>query len=264
MTYFGFLLLFVVIPIILLLALYPWKPQQDKPTRIAGTGKRAWIAIAVQIALALVYTTPWDNYLVASGVWSYNPALVAGVLLGYVPLEEYTFFVLETVLVGLCWQLLSGRIPTDGFRPSTRLRVWCSLAVAALWFASMMLLFSGWKPGTYVLTILVWALPPIIAQIAFGADVLWQHRGLVGAVILPLGLYLSFVDSLAIRAGIWTIDPAQSTGLFVGGLPLEEGIFFFVTVTLITFGLTLTLSKESQKRFPFKSREARRGARLTF
>ena len=104
---------------------------------------------------------------------------------------------------------------------------------------------------------LAWALPPIILQIAFGADVLWHHRKLVVGVILPIGLYLSFADSLAIRAGIWAIDPAQSTGLFIGGLPLEEGVFFFATAILITFGLTLTLSAESRKRFHIMSQVVR-------
>lgn len=51
--------------------------------------------------IALIYTTPWDNYLVASGVWFYDPARVWNIILGWVPLEEYIFFILQTILTGL-------------------------------------------------------------------------------------------------------------------------------------------------------------------
>jgi lycopene beta-cyclase len=264
MTYFGFLARFVVIPIILLWCLHLSKPQKYRAFVGAGNGKSVWIAVGVQIALALLYTTPWDNYLVATGVWHYNPRLVIGMILGYVPLEEYTFFVLETLLVGLWWLLVSQRIKAaDNFQPSWKLRLWSAGTLAAVCITSMLVFFSGWKPGTYLLITFVWALPPIILQLAFGADILWHHRKLVVGVILPIGLYLSFVDALAIQASIWAIDPAQSTGLFIGSLPLEEGVFFFVTAMLITLGMTLTLSAESRKRFPFKSQEMRSELRET-
>ncbi len=258
MTYFGFLLWFLAIPALLLWTIRGWLPPRSKTTSGATDGKALGIALGVQIALALIYTTPWDNYLVATAVWHYDTRLVTGVILGYVPLEEYIFFVLDTLLVGLWWQFLSRRISaTNDFHPSAKLRMWCSLALGAVWLAATVAYFSGWRPGTYLLITLAWALPPIILQIAFGGDVLWHHRKLVGWVIFPIGLYLSFADLLAIRAGIWAIDPAQSTGLFIGGLPLEEGVFFFATAILITFGLTLTLSAESRKRFHFVSQVVR-------
>jgi lycopene cyclase domain-containing protein len=84
---------------------------------------------------------------------------------------------------------------------------------------------------------------------------LWHERRLVAAAIVPLGIYLSAADVLALRAGIWAIDPAQSTGVFIGGLPIEEAVFFFITTILITFGMTLTLSEESRKRLPLPSRD---------
>jgi hypothetical protein len=59
-------------------------------------------------------------------------------------------------------------------------------------------------------------------------------------------LYLSAVDTLAIGAGTWTIDPAQSLGILLGGrLPLEEFIFFLLTTILVTFGLLLGIAEQS-------------------
>ena len=57
--------------------------------------------VAVLAIIALVYTTPWDNAIVAMGVWSYDPSLIGGIVLGVVPLEEYLLFLLQTILSGL-------------------------------------------------------------------------------------------------------------------------------------------------------------------
>jgi lycopene cyclase domain-containing protein len=252
MTYFGFLLTFLVIPIILILA---------AQIRHGQNGRAFWWSIGAQVMLALIYTTPWDNHLVATGVWDYSPKQVTGILLGYVPLEEYTFFVLETLLVGLWWHFCSTQVhPSGTLHASTKLRRWSAGSMAVLWSVVAVLFFSGWKQGTYLLVTLAWALPPIILQLAYGADILWHERRLVVAAIVPLGTYLSGIDAVAIRAGIWAIDPAQSTGVFIGELPIEEAVFFFITIILITFGMTLTLSEESGKRLPLRRRNDNQAA----
>jgi lycopene beta-cyclase len=250
MTYFEFLLIFLALPIIVLMSL---------EARKGHAGGRLWWTVAVQVALALAYTTPWDNHLVATGVWHYSPKQVAGLVLGYVPLEEYAFFVLETLLVGLWWHFCSVRVrPSGDMRGSTKVRAWAAGSIAVLWAVLAIIFLRGWRPGTYLLLILLWALPPVLLQLAYGADALWHERRLVAAVIIPVGVYLSAADALAIRAGIWAIDPAQSTGLFLGGLPVEEALFFFITVILITFGMTLALSEDGRERLRILSRMGKR------
>jgi lycopene cyclase domain-containing protein len=199
--------------------------------------------------LAVIYTTPWDNYLVASGVWYYKPQLVSGLILGYVPIEEYTFFVLETILTGLWWWFLANRLSQPGeFTPSTKGRFISSLMLIFFWVIFVLMLFNKARPVIYLSIIMVWALPAILPQLLFGADILWHHRKLLLLTILPLSIYLSIVDSFAIASGIWTIDPAQSTSMMIGMLPIEEAIFFLITNMLIGFGLTLILVKESPGR----------------
>jgi lycopene cyclase domain-containing protein len=61
--------------------------------------KRELLAVLLLPIIAVVWTTPWDNYLVASGVWRYDKTKVWNVILGYVPLEEYLFFVLQSLAV---------------------------------------------------------------------------------------------------------------------------------------------------------------------
>lgn len=251
MTYFGFLFRFLIIPIIILFAIYFLDEKNRKEISGFKNGRAVWIAIAIHIALALIYTTPWDNYLVATGVWYYNPQLVTGIVLGYVPIEEYTFFILETLFAGLWWWFLARRLNpnAENFSPSKKIRVGSFIVLAILWVIFTILFFTGDSSLTYLSIIIFWAFPAIAPQLLFGADILWHHRKLVMLIILPMGIYLSAVDSLAIADTTWTIAPNQSTGILLGGiLPIEEMIFFFITVTLITFGMTLLLAEKAQTR----------------
>ena len=114
---------------------------------------------------------------------------------------------------------------------------------------SIVILATGWQPGTYLALILVWALPPVMLQTAFGTDILWHYRRLVIPGVLIPTIYLSAADSLAIQSGTWTISPTKTLGIhFPGGLPLEEFTFFLVTNVLIVFGMTLMLARESRRR----------------
>ncbi len=251
MTYSGFLLRFLVLPILIL----GWITLRDErrfpPMKNFQNGRMVWGIIALHIVIAVLYTTPWDNYLVANGVWTYHPDLVWGILIGYVPLEEYLFFVLETLLAGLWWWFLARRLPEPpAFRPSKRGR-WIAFGVLmVVWISSAVLLFGGEQRWTYLSIILFWALPAIVPQFLIGADILWHYRKLVGLGIFVPGTYLSLMDIVALRASTWTISPEHTVGvLFFGILPLEEVVFFFITNVLIIFGMTLLLSNLCRDRF---------------
>ncbi len=258
MTYFGFLLRFLFIPILILLAIALWDNLQGRQINGFRNGKAVWIAIAVHVFLAVAYTTPWDNYLVATGVWYYNPDLVTGIVIGYVPIEEYTFFVAETILAGLWWWFLARRLSLSKteFKPNKGLIRALSAILILVWIIFTYLFFFGDVKWTYFSIILFWALPIIFVQMLFGADILWHHRKLVFWAIVVPGTYLSLMDIVALRATTWSISTTQTTGiLFFKILPLEEVTFFFVTNVMITFGMTLLLCEESQRRFEkWKSR----------
>ena len=252
MTYFGFLLRFLFLPILIFLVITLWDHRRGKPTPGFRNGRAVWIAILVHVFLAVAYTTPWDNYLVATGVWYYNPDLVTGMVLGYVPIEEYTFFVVETILAGLWWWFLARRLspPTSELKPNGRLVQISSGLLIIVWMIFTYLFFFGDTQWTYLSIILFWALPAILPQLIFGADILWHYRKLVFWAIMVPGTYLSLMDIVALTETTWSISKSQTTGvLFFGILPLEEVVFFFITNILITFGMTLLLSTIGQERF---------------
>ncbi len=248
MTYFGVLFTFILPP---LLALAVWVPRDLWRWLLKKGPRQNWLpyqAILLHVLIALVYTTPWDNYLVATGVWWYDPRLVTGITLGWVPIEEYTFFVVQTLLTGLWTVLVMRSMKVAAQRENPGLRIWSSLILAALWVGSIILWLTGWQPGVYLSLILGWALPPIILQTAFGADILRSRwRALLTSIGVPT-LYLWIIDSLAITSGTWTINPLNTTGLKVGSLPFEEMLFFAVTNILIASGINLLCAPESMAR----------------
>lgn len=262
MTYFGFLGLFVGIPIVLL-ALWMW--LDARRGRVVPVELRALpplVVIAAHMVIAFVYTTPWDNYLVATRVWWYDPALVTGITLGYVPIEEYTFFLLQPMLSGLLLFTLARYFPrpqNSASTPARRIRYVALALTAALWLTSVVMLANPWPYDTYLGLILIWALIPFMGQLVFGADILWRERLLVLSTIAISTLYLAFADSLAIASGTWTINPNQSLPILLGGvLPIEEFLFFLMTNVLIACGATLMASQESRQRLTVLLNRSRR------
>lgn len=263
MTYFGFILRFLAIPILVLAIITYIDHRRDRrlPKRLRYWP--VWAAILLHMVIALLYTTVWDNYLVATRVWWYDPELVTGITIGWVPIEEYTFFLVQPMLAGLWLFFLARRLkwPTSESPLLAHLRWTTTLVLAVVWVASAVALIAGWQPATYLALELGWALPPIGLQLLFGADILWRYRRLVALSIASLTLYLSAADALAINLGTWTINPDKSLDLLLGGiLPIEEFLFFLLTNTLITFGITLVVSKESHERFGLLRRLGLRGA----
>ena len=252
MTYFGFLLRFLVLPIVLLsvLTYLDLRRKRALPASLRFLSPR--LVITTLAVVAVTYTTPWDNYLVATGVWWYDPALVTGITVGWVPIEEYTFFMLQPIMTGLWLLFLARRVHVDApFKAQNGIRVASATVIGLFWFASILLLLSGWKPGNYLSLELAWALPPIALQLVFGADILWHYRRIIIPAIVSATLYLCGIDALAIDGGTWTIKPELTTGILLGRvLPVEEVLFFLLTNTLLVFGLVLGLAKVSLYRLP--------------
>lgn len=254
MKYFGFLTRFVVVPLLILRFLI-WRDRKrgkDLPQHLQSWPEDA--VLLAHVLTAVTYTTPWDNYLVASKVWWYDPDLVTGKTIGWVPIEEYSFFVLQTLMTGSWMQYLARRVDTpesESTQTHPIARTAATGVLALLWLKSMQGLFSGDDEDRYRNLILGWALPPIMLQVGFGGDILWRHRKLVAASILPATAYLGATDSLAIGSGTWTINPEKTTETeVINNLPFEELLFFFVTNVLLVFGVTLVQAKESEKRLP--------------
>jgi lycopene beta-cyclase len=258
MTYFGFLGLFLLIPI----AMFGWlnyrDAQRGRPLVASMRGLQPYPLIGILVLIAFTWTTPWDNYLVATSVWWYDLDLVSGIVLWYVPIEEYCFFVLQPIMTGLFTVWLMRRLPAPRVQADTgtALRRVSTAAALVLMLAAWVVLLFGPRQANYLTLELIWALPPIALQLAFGADILLRHWRLVAVAIGLPTIYLSIADAIAIQSGTWTIDPEQSFCqlMLFGVLPLEELLFFTITNVLLVFGLVLGSSTVGAMRLPAGAR----------
>ncbi len=251
MTYFQFHFIFTLPPV-LILGLISWLEARRRP--LSGSLGRqtpfAFWALLLHVLIAFAYTTPWDNYLVAQEVWGYGAERVWATV-GYVPVEEYLFFILQTLLTGMFLFFLARRFGAQKreLSPDSRLRIRVYGALFWLVVGAAGVLALTAPKGTYFGLIAVWAAPVLALQWGFGGDLLVRRwRLLLPAVAVPT-LYLWAADRLAIGDGIWWISERLSSGLVPLGLPVEEAFFFLVTNLLVVFGLTLALEPASLARF---------------
>jgi len=252
LTYFTFLLFFIGLPSLIISIFYLKKYQKGEEIQKTII-KKILIALAILVTVAFIYTTPWDNFLVENAIWYYESSKIMGVLIGFVPIEEYTFFVVQTLLIGLFfgWTLLNrNKIKYVDYNSNFKLRLFSASSLLITWFVALLAFINGIESLTYLNLILLWGLPPILIQLIYGADILWVSRRDLVSVISLSTIYLAIADAIAISNGIWTISINTSTGILLAGiLPIEEFLFFMVTNILITFGLTLIIDFRSIDRF---------------
>lgn len=223
MNYLEFLLCFIGIPLIIL---FSWA------CKIQCLDRKAIQGIGLLCIIALIYTTPWDNYLIMENIWSYAEGAVLGTI-GYVPLEEYGFMVMQTMTAGILCCLVSKRLPNHKLSFSGRgLLVGLIPGVIGAFFLCS-------ESGTYAGLILVWAFPPLAIQWGFGEQVLLQGLKTWMPVWAIFTFYLCLADAYAISAGIWEITLATRSGIEIGNLPVEEALFFALTNLFVLQGLCL-------------------------
>lgn len=81
--------------------------------------------------------------------------------------------------------------------------------------------------AAYLLVLLACLVGTAPLEVFLGTRVYARWRRL-GLTLLPVLAVFLVWDVLAIRAGHWAYDPAQTTGVRLGNLPLEELLFFLV------------------------------------
>lgn len=194
------------------------------------------------VVIALVYTTPWDNYIIYNDCWTYQPERVLAVI-GFVPVEEYMFFVVQTVMTSL-WALLCVRWSTPCLnfnydKQSYQLIRWVPITFFTVFTILGYRMVIPGQETFYLGCILCWVFPVIIF-LWYGAGNFFVKKIIPSsvAIVVPT-LYLCWVDQLALKENIWHINENTSLNIFViDDLPLEEALFFFVVNFIIVLAGT--------------------------
>jgi lycopene beta-cyclase len=259
MTY-GQFLVTVLFPLVVIAAsVLVFQVRRTAPKARSALGRSTAILALTLSAVALVYTTPWDSWLIRNSVWGYPPGTIIATVFS-VPVEEYTFMVGTTLFTG-CWTLTwaLGRIPgadqpgsadrASAVAPADRDRRRRALAATG-WLVAAFAGVAATVMQPHVLYLgsqLAWFGLPLALQAACGADRLRAHRRLrlAGLATTPV---LWAADALGINTGAWHIGSQATVGLSLFGLPLEEATFFLLVNLLIVNSVVLHLDPRMRGR----------------
>ena len=240
MTYARFHLIFNL-PLLMLLLLLGW----HAPWAVEEAAAFGWVMLAV-----IVFTSPWDNFAAKWGIWGF-PRAKYSLRLGYLPLEEYVFFLLQGANVMLAVRAffhffpdwLTGREVALG--PITLILLGASLIPWALVALQLRWLRRKCGPRVNYAVHLAWFLPFLYFQWVMAPQVFGDHLALLALITVLFGVYYTVADFCAVRAGTWYFDDKQITGVKLAGLlPWEEIAFFFITTLLVAQSYLLLLPGE--------------------
>jgi lycopene cyclase domain-containing protein len=240
MTYLRFHFIFNL-PVLIILA--------------ACTGTVPWthgeiLALALVLAAVMLFTTAWDNLAAKWGIWGF-PREKYSLRLGYLPIEEYAFFLLQSLNVMLAVRALFHFMPDWEGGAETDIGKWTLICLGAsvIPWAIITIQFR-WLRKRFGACVnyaihLAWFLPVIYVQWVVAPWMFWDHAGLLALVTGAFGVYYTLADLAAVRAGTWFFDEKQITGVKLGGiLPWEEIAFFFLTSLLVAQSYLLLLPSD--------------------
>ena len=228
-TYLQFHL---VLTLPLLALLWYLTPTYDRIRRRRGAA-----GLAILVAIAVAYTTPWGSYMIQRGVWWYGEGVVAARLLS-IPAGEYLFFVIQTLTVGfyLYWRGFNPSYEAGDFAWGPRI---AGVGVGVLLFGGgLWMVFQG-PSWLYLGGLLAWVGPVVALQWSVGGGYLVRRpRAWIEAAVVPT-VYLWIIDRWAIGRGLWIISNEYTTGIAPFGLPIEEILFFLSAGVMTVTGLVL-------------------------
>lgn len=228
-TYLQFHL---VLTLPLLALLWYLVPAYASPRRRRGAA-----GLAILVAIAYAYTTPWGSYMIQRDVWWYGEGVVTASMLS-IPAGEYLFFAVQTLTVGfyLYWRGFDPRYEPGDFARRPRIAgviAGLTLFAGGLWMVAQQ---DAWL---YLGGLLAWVGPVVALQWAVGGGYLVRRpRAWIEAAVVPTS-YLWVIDRWAIGRGLWIISDQYTTGIAPFGLPIEEILFFLSAGVMTVTGLVL-------------------------
>ncbi|EYR63309.1 lycopene e-cyclase isoprenoid transferase B [Actinotalea ferrariae CF5-4] len=71
------------------------------------TGRPAWKPLAGTMAVLLVLTAIFDNFMIMAGLVAYDDAQRIGLQIGVAPIEDFAYAVLAVILLPALWHLIA-------------------------------------------------------------------------------------------------------------------------------------------------------------
>lgn len=214
----------------------------------------AWSAAVLLPLLALnaivvAFTYPWDNSAVRRGIWDFPEDRLL-FRIDKLPIEEISFFVLQTLQVSFLTLALCSAIPAvHRYEPVISIGTLTNAGLLFVVWGIIGLTTRRWRTNhrryAYAWHLFYWFVPVICVQWIIGSALLSERLVVILGATFIIGSLLSIADVWAVRRGIWFFDHTQITGHVIARiLPWEEVAFFYTTSLLVSQSILL-LAPES-------------------
>lgn len=177
----------------------------------------------------------WDAFVTARGHWAFNPAKVMDYRLGYLPLEEWLFFITVPFSCLFLYQALKNHYPNKV--------IGLNLKPLIFVFSAFCFLFSLFLyPLTYTLVVLFFTaltavLVLLLSPSLYASRAYWVYIG------LGIILFLIF-NSLLTAIPVVIYNSAVITNYYLGTIPLEDFFYNWSLLTLYAFTYDFFLNKK--------------------
>lgn len=205
-----------------------------------------WLCLGALFLAVGIFTSPWDNAAVKKGIWGFPPHLHS-FKIKYLPIEEYLFFFIQTLLVALSTRSAYLYFPSLSHHLETDLSPFNGIIIFLLFFIWFLFgklikknpLSQRWN---YTFHLFFWFTPVILLQWGVGYNVFTPVFPFLLLISLAWGLYYTLCDLIATYQGIWHFDSQQIQGFkLLNILPWEESAFFWITSLLVAQSYILLL-----------------------
>jgi lycopene beta-cyclase len=192
----------------------------------------------VVVMIVMAFTSPWDNWAVKKGIWDFPPKRI-WFRIGYLPIEEYIFFVWQTlnVILSVRWFMLTFPSWRTGIlTPVGPVQGGLLLIIIIIWVSKG--LRMDWRPVSernwYAWHLLFWFVPVIFLQWAIAGLLFWHYAPVLLGATLWWGTYYTLADWVAVRQKVWYFDRRKiNSWRLAKVLPWEEIAFFYLTSLLV-------------------------------
>lgn len=82
----------------------------------ASGAARGVASVGIALLIVLLLTALFDNVMIASGLFAYEPGLILGFTVGLAPIEDFAYPVAAALLLPALWSLLGGSAPLSARR----------------------------------------------------------------------------------------------------------------------------------------------------
>lgn len=187
-----------------------------------------WKALFSGTFVMMLIFIPWDAYFTYKGIWWFNPKYTLGVDLLFLPIEEWSFFIVIPFCCVFLYEVLNHVIKRDYFKKSAP--VFFGTASLILFVSGIIFISHTYTAVTFLLTSLALFLLTTVKPS-------WSGRFLQMYVVswLPFLVVNGALTGAFTSAAPVNYNPGEIIGVRIWTIPVEDSVYSLLMLLTVVF-----------------------------